>query len=207
MDKASRGSQQYREDEPEDELKPQGFHEVADTEDDEPEDELGDELHSLEEASNPDNTLDVEITNVEESDGEITIDVEHYDMSTDTVSLEFPKVDRMKYKFVRLVNKFGYKLSQYKQLEGETVKYHPENEKLVLDLGFKIQIKRFYSWLRSVRTELTLFVVSFFSLIFFAGNIIATVNFFDQWLFIIPSSAVNAFFIALSICGMGGAVN
>lgn len=95
------------------------------------------ELYHLQESTNEDGTINVEI--IEWSKKRNKARGEHVfikfklpSLKEDSVKMDWPEEASNEWKFVRLVNSLGYTLSSVNQIEGEKVKYDRENESIVI---------------------------------------------------------------------------
>ena len=113
------------------------------------------ELYHLQESTNSDGTVDVEITSWEKCStdkDEVYIKFKKPNFETDAHYLPWPEKDSTEYAFVRLVNSLGFDLANADKITGEEVKYHPEREELVIPKG-KIETlkKKITSFMASIR--------------------------------------------------------
>jgi len=95
------------------------------------------ELYHLQESTNEDRTINVEITEwtkkENNSRGEyVFIKLKLPSLKEDSVKMDWPEEASNDWKFVRLVNSLGYSLSSVNQIKGEKVKYDRENESIVV---------------------------------------------------------------------------
>lgn len=95
------------------------------------------ELYHLQESTNEDGTVNVEIIEWTKkrnsSRGEhVFIKLRLPSLKEDSVKMDWPEEASNEWKFVRLVNSLGYSLSSVNQIEGEKVKYDRENESIVI---------------------------------------------------------------------------
>lgn len=95
------------------------------------------ELYHLQESTNEDGTINVEITEwykkQNKARGEyVFIKFKLPSLKEDSVKMDWPKEASNDWEFVRLVNSLGYTLSSVNQIEGEKVKYDRENESIVV---------------------------------------------------------------------------
>lgn len=81
------------------------------------------ELFHIQESTNDDGTVDVEITDWQKlSNGRMTVEFQLPTVETQTERMDWPAKDTDDYKFVRLVRHCGYDLASADQIIGETVK-------------------------------------------------------------------------------------
>jgi len=115
------------------------------------------ELYHLQESTNSDGTVDVEITSWEKSnaDGKLRIEFTKHNFEDGQAYLRWPEKDSTEYAFVSLVNSLGFDLANADKIIGETVKYHPERDELVIPKGrletFKQKITSFMDSIRDLK--------------------------------------------------------
>lgn len=95
------------------------------------------ELYHLQESTNEDGTINVEIIEwtkkLNNSRGEhVFIKFKLPSLKENSVKMDWPEEASNEWKFVRLVNSLGYSLSSVNQIKGEKVKYNRENESIVV---------------------------------------------------------------------------
>lgn len=96
------------------------------------------ELYHLQESTNEDGTVDVEIIDwVKKRDdrgrGEyVHIDYRLPTLEEDYVEMNWPKNDTDEWKFVRMINHLGYSLASVNQIKGEEIKYDQDKGKIVV---------------------------------------------------------------------------
>ena len=81
------------------------------------------ELFHIQESTNDDGTVNVEILGWEKEDDRVDVKYRTPTMETVTESMQWPQKDSSEYKFVRLVRHCGFDLHGADQIEGCTVKF------------------------------------------------------------------------------------
>lgn len=90
------------------------------------------ELYHIQESTNEDGTVDVEITDWKKKQNSAVVYFEMPDISKRKERITWPQKDTTDNKFVRLVNNCGYEIAAVDQIIGERVKYDIDNGELFI---------------------------------------------------------------------------
>jgi len=90
------------------------------------------ELYHIQESTNADGTIDVEITDWKKKQNSAVVYFQMPDITKNKERMLWPEKDSVDNKFVRLVNNCGYDIAAVDQIIGETVKYDNESGELFI---------------------------------------------------------------------------